>query len=254
MKQIKFSCCVFSLFFVPFLLVASVNMPSLNMLSLNIPAFNIFSVAQANDHTANGQTAAGQTVTAPAGLLNLQQEWARIKYKVVDEDKKINELQLLTEKFSKLTDANPANAEVKIWHSIILSTEADALGGLGADVKNDEAKALLEQVIDADPYGFNGIAFAYLGTLYARATGWPFGFGDDEEAEKHFKFALEINAKSIETNFLYGSFLLVEERYWDAKEYLEIAMKMPPLPDRALADTYMRRKIRILLAKVAKEL
>ncbi|MBL4805280.1 MAG: hypothetical protein JKY71_10475 [Alphaproteobacteria bacterium] len=185
-------------------------------------------------------------------LQPIQEEWARIKYQVVDEDRQITALENLTKKAENLEARYPNRAEPKIWEGIIISTEAGIDGGLGALGKVKKAKALFESALQQDEKALAGSAHTSLGSLYYKVPGWPVAFGDDEEAEKHLKMALLINPDGIDPNFFYADFLIEDGRETEAKQYLVKALNAPDRPDRPMADAGRRQEIKAALAKLEK--
>lgn len=180
----------------------------------------------------------------------LQTEWARIKYQVADEKSQIDALHRLEEHAAKVTATYTDRAEPKIWEAIILSTDAGIDGGLGALGTVKKAKALLEDALKIDEKALDGSAHTSLGSLYYQVPGWPVGFGDDDEAEKHLKMALQINPNGIDPNFFYGDFLIEDDRENEAKAYLEKALMAPDRPDRPLADAGRRQEIKAKLSEL----
>lgn len=188
-----------------------------------------------------------------ASLKPLQKEWARIKYQIPDEDSKLNAIHKLEAQAAQLSAQYPNRAETKIWEGIILSTDAGIVKGLSALGKVKKAKELFEFSLKLDPKALDGSAHTSLGSLYYQVPGWPVAFGDDDEAEKHLKMALQQNPDGIDPNFFYGDFLLQDDRASEAKKYLEHALMAPDRPDRALADAGRRQEIKAALAKIAEE-
>ena len=129
---------------------------------------------------------ASSQVLAQTKLLDIQHRWAEVNYTLTD-DAQEDAFESLAKEAQAWVDAEPNNAEAHIWLGIIKSTEAGAVGGLGALGLAKEAKASLEKALDIDPNALSGSAYASLGTLYYKVPGWPFGFGDDDEAEKLLK-------------------------------------------------------------------
>ncbi len=180
----------------------------------------------------------------------LQKEWARIKYQVADKNRQVLLLKNLENKAAKISALYPNRAEPKIWEAIILSTEAGIKGGLGALGNVKKAKLLLEAAIKQDPHALDGSAYTSLGSLYYQVPGWPVGFGNNDKAEKYLKKALEINPNGIDPNFFYADFLIRQERYDEAKEYLNRALKAPDRPLRLLADVGRRQEVRAAIARI----
>lgn len=182
----------------------------------------------------------------------LQREWAHIKYQVSDEQTQSHELKKLADEAQQVINENPRRAEPKIWQAIILSTKAGIDGGLGALGTVKDAKALLEEALNLDERALDGSAHTSLGSLYYQVPGWPVGFGDNDEAEKHLKMALLINPNGIDPNFFYGDFLIEDDREDEARAYLERALMAPDRPDRPLADAGRRQEIKAKLAEINK--
>jgi Tfp pilus assembly protein PilF len=103
--------------------------------------------------------------------------------------------------------------------------------------------------LDAD--ALQGSAYTSLGALYFNVPGWPIGFGNHDKAEELLKHALEINPNGIDTNYFYGTFLIADKRYAEARVYLEKAQSSPARPGRALADSGRQREIREALEGIA---
>ena len=183
----------------------------------------------------------------------LQKEWARIKYQVADKDTQLEAVHALERKAEQVTASHPDSAEAKIWEAIILSTDAGIVRGISALGKVEKAKDLLEAAIKIDPRALKGSAYTSLGSLYYQVPGWPVAFGDDEEAEKNLKQALQINPAGIDPNFFYGDFLMQDDRFGEAKGYLERALQAPDRPGRELADAGRRQEIKAKLAEIAQK-
>ena len=98
-----------------------------------------------------------------------------------------------------------------------------------------------------------GSAYTSLATLLAKVPGWPIGFGDKARAEEYFKKSLAINPDGIDPNFFYGEYLSERDRFQEARQYLEKALKAAPRPGRELADNGRRQEIKALLARLDKE-
>ena len=180
----------------------------------------------------------------------LQGEWARIKYQVADKDTQLDLIHKLEEHAAKVSAYYRDRPEPKIWEGIILSTDAGIVKGLSALGKVEKAKKLFEASLQQSPTAMDGSAHTSLGSLYYQVPGWPVAFGDDEEAEKHLKMAIQLNPDGIDPNFFYGDFLLQDDRYAEAKPYLEHALMAPNRSGRELADAGRRQEIKAALAKI----
>ncbi len=203
---------------------------------------------------SSAQAAGGQFSQDPMmeQIHYLQTEWARIKYQIVDKEAQLNAIHQLEDHAAKVTAAYPERPEPKIWEGIILSTDAGIVKGMSALGKVKQARELFESSLQEDPYAMDGSAHTSLGSLYYQVPGWPIAFGDDEEAEKQLKQALQLNPNGIDPNYFYGDFLMRDDRYDEAKVYLERALQAPDRPGRELADAGRRQEIRAALAKLSR--
>lgn len=226
------------------------------MLSTALIALSMPALAQNyNAQSTQIDSPQAQTVQAPMmeQIANLQNEWARIKYQMPDEDAQLTAISALEKQAAVITASYSNRAEPKIWEAIILSTEAGIIKGMSALPKVNQAKKLLESAEAIDSNALEGSAHTSLGSLYYQVPGWPVGFGDDDEAEKHLKQALQINPTGIDPNFFYGDFLLQDDRYEEAKTYLERALQASARPGRELADAGRRQEVKAALAKVGEK-
>ena len=217
---------------------------TLMLLALNVPAY-----AQMADQQQAPASMAQQDPVMDQ-IAYLQAEWARIKYQIADEETRLSAIHKLEDHAASVTAAYPGRPEPKIWEAIILSTDAGFIKGVSALPKVNKAKELLETAEKIDTNALDGSAHTSLGSLYYQVPGWPIGFGDDEEAEKHLKMALQINPDGIDPNYFYGDFLLEDDRPDEAKAYLEHALQAQDRPGRELADMGRRQEIKAALAKI----
>ena len=193
------------------------------------------------------------TDSGQKSLQLLQSRWAEINYQVPAAQREAEFAKLAAEA-DTLVRSNPQDAELHIWRGIILSTYAGAKGGLGALELVKQSKASLEQAVALDPKALEGSAYTSMGALYYQVPGWPIGFGDDEQAEKLLKQALQLNPNGIDPNYFYGDFLFRQKRYSEAKLALEKAQAATARPGREVADRGRQAEIAALLAKVQAEL
>lgn len=185
-----------------------------------------------------------------AQIQTVQKEWALCQYNTPEDKDKQQCLEALISKNNQYLRSNPNDPELKVWLAINKASLAGAKGGLGALSLAEEAKELLEQVIDTSPATLNGSAYTSLGSLYYKVPGWPIGFGDDEKAEEMLKKALEINPKGIDPNYFYGDFLAQDGRKAEAKAYLMKALQAEPRANRQLADEGRKKEIEITMARL----
>ena len=180
----------------------------------------------------------------------MQTRWAEVNYQLEGSAQE-TAFEQLVEDAGRFTSANPGEASIWIWSGIIKSSYAGARGGLGALGLAKESKADLEQALDLDDKALDGSAYTSLGTLYFMVPGWPVGFGDDEKAEELLKAALTLNPEGIDPNYFYGTYLIEEKRYDEARSYLNRAAAAKDRPGREVADAGRRQEIADALASIA---
>ncbi len=186
-------------------------------------------------------------------LRPIQDEWARIKYRL-PEQQQASRYHALAQQAHKLAEAYPDHAEPLVWEGIALSSEAGAKGGLGALSLAKAARDKLELALLRDGQVLKGSALTSLGTLYYKVPGWPIGFGDKARAETLLNQAVAVNPGGIDPNFFRGEYLFERERYGEALQALETALKAPARSGRELADSGRRQEILALMARVKKEM
>ncbi len=197
------------------------------------------------------------TLTATASfaasteLQEVQTSWAECQYHTPDKEFKQQCLNEVIQKNSDYLAQQPNDPELTVWLAINKSSLAGAKGGLGALSLVKEAKELLESVIDRAPQTLEGSAYTSLGSLYYQVPGWPIGFGNDKEAEKMLKKALEINPNGIDPNYFYADFLVQDGRKEEAKQYFNRALQASPRPNRPLADEGRRMEIQAKLKELS---
>lgn len=183
-------------------------------------------------------------------LQTVQKEWALCQYNTPDDDEKVQCFEALISKNNQYLSGTPNDAELTVWLAINKASLAGAKGGLGALSLAEEAKELLEQVIETSPTTLDGSAYTSLGSLYYKVPGWPLGFGDDDKAEEMLKKALEINPNGIDPNYFYGDFLAQDGRKKEAKAFLMKALQAEPRLHRQLADEGRKKDIEITMARI----
>ncbi|MBX9914373.1 MAG: tetratricopeptide repeat protein [Pseudomonadaceae bacterium] len=193
------------------------------------------------------------TEGAQKSLQLLQGRWAEINYQLPKEQREAA-FAVLAAEAETLVRNNPQDAEFYIWRGIVLSTYAGAKGGLGALDLVKQSKASLEEAVKLNPQALDGSAYTSMGALYYQVPGWPIGFGDDEQAEKLLKQALQLNPKGIDPNYFYGDYLFRQKRYSEAKVALDKALQADARLGREVADQGRRAEISALLLKVQAEL
>lgn len=186
-------------------------------------------------------------------IRGLQNDWAVIKYQEKNEDTQLAQMKKLAAKAAGVEAQYPTYAEPKIWHGIILSTQAGMDGGLGALDIASKAKGLLEQAIKINDKALEGSAYTSLGTLYYKAPMWPIAFGDNGKARAYLEQARAINPDGIDPNYFYGDFLVGTGHAKEAIPVLEHALQAAPRTGREVADAGRREEINEALLKAREE-
>ncbi len=182
-------------------------------------------------------------------IMVLQREWAKVNYKV-PEDQQEAAFKQLTKQAEALVKRYPGRAEPLIWQAIITSSDAGATGGLSVLSKVKTARKLLKAAEKIDPDALEGSIYTSLGSLYYQVPGWPLSFGDDEQAERYLMKALSANPDGIDPNYFYGDYLRNQGRYDEALEYLNRALNAPDRANRPIADEGRRAEIRKILEEI----
>ena len=228
-------------------------MKKIALLTFLLLSFGSFTIAADTDSM---QAEVAQKMASPDTLMEqisyLQKDWARIKYQIAEKDSQLKAIRKLEEQAAQVTAHYQDRPEPKIWEGIILSTYAGIDGGLGALGKVKKAKKLFEASIKLNPQALDGSAQTSLGSLYYQVPGWPISFGNDDKAEEHLKQALEIDPTGIDSNFFYADFLIENDRYEEARTYLQRALQAPERAARPLADSGRKQEVKAALAKIDK--
>ena len=182
-------------------------------------------------------------------VVELQDEWARIKY-LLPEKERENAFKLLADKAEKIKATQNNNAEALIWEGIILSTYAGEKGGLGALGLAKKARTSFEEAISIDPAAMKGSAYTSLGSLYYQVPSWPIGFGDDDKALEYLSRGLQLNPDGIDSNYFYGDYLMKQGEFTKAEEILNKALQAAGREGREVADQGRRKEIEEALNKL----
>ena len=182
-------------------------------------------------------------------VARLQHGWAEAYYQAPEHDKLAKFEQLASDAQSAV-DHNQGRAEPMIWQAIILSSYAKFQGGLGALEKIKQARDELLAAEKIDATALDGSVYTSLGSLYAKAPGWPLSFGDKKKAKAYLEKALQLNPNGIDPNFFYGELLADMSERDQARRYLEAAMSAPARAGREDADAGRRAEIRAVLDKI----
>lgn len=182
-------------------------------------------------------------------LQRVQHRWAEVNYHLQGKTQ-VTSFERLADQAESLTERYPRDARTWIWSGIVKSSYAGAKGGLGALKIAKMAKSDFEKALSLDPTALQGSAYTSLGTLYFNVPGWPLGFGDDEKAEELLRKALSLNPDGIDSNYFYASYLISQDRFKEARQYLNRARQAPPREGRALADAGRQEEILSALEEI----
>jgi len=181
----------------------------------------------------------------------LQKDWAIANFETQKANLE-NVFEKLTLAANKAQKQFPDSAEILIWKAVIVSSDAGKNGGgLSALRKAKEAQKLLLKAEKINPMALNGSIYLSLGSLYYQAPGWPFAFGDDDQARIYLKKALKIDPEGMDPNFFYAEFLVDQGEEKEALSYYNKALKAPTLVNRPVADRGRRAEITQKLKKLA---
>jgi tetratricopeptide (TPR) repeat protein len=186
-------------------------------------------------------------------LPELQKQWAKAQYGLEDKAQKAAFLALIDQADVRVAEY-PASAELWIWKGIISSSYAGVKGGLGALSLVDDAKDAFEKAMSIDDTALMGSAYTSLGTLYFKVPGWPLSFGDDDKALELLNKALVLNPAGIDSNYFYAQYLIEQDDYAQAEQYLIKAQAAPTRSTRPLADQGRQQEITLSLASVREKL
>jgi len=177
---------------------------------------------------------------------SIEYEWATTYYSASEQKQKSGYAALL-DKTVKLSRQYPDNAEPLFWQAVVKASYADTQDAISALEAIHEVRDLLLKVIAINPRAMNGSAYVVLGTLYYMTPEWPIAFGDDKEADKLLKTALEINPDGIDSNYFYGDYLLSNNKVQEAEAYFEKASSAPVRPEQTYADTQLKQEAKLAL-------
>jgi len=180
-------------------------------------------------------------------LAAIQHHWAEAYYSVPKDGKRAAFEALETEA-DGFVAAYPEKAEPLVWRAIVLSSEAKFDGGVGALKMIKKARADLEAAEKIDARALDGSVYTSLGSLYAKAPGWPLAFGNKDKAISYLDKALAINPDGMDPNFFYGELMADSGDKAAARSYYEKALAAPPRPGREDADAGRRQEIEAALA------
>ncbi len=165
-------------------------------------------------------------------------QWAHIHYSVAKEQQPGAYKQLLAN-LKSVQAQYPNKAELIIQQAIIVASNAENISPLKALSAIHQARDLLLQAIELDPNASEGAAFVTLGSLYYMVPSWPIAYGDNDKAQKMLKKALVINPNTIDANYFYGDFLVMQGRQKEAVAYFKRALAIPARTTQVFADNQL---------------
>jgi tetratricopeptide (TPR) repeat protein len=169
----------------------------------------------------------------------IESEWAKIYYSPTESDKALNYKTLLNRTRSLLKQ-NKEASDLLFWEAVLISSAAEHSDPLNALASIETARKLLLKTIEIDPNTMQGSAYVTLGSLYYQAPGWPISFGDKNKAEEFLKKALKINPNSLDANYFYADYLILQNKPIKAIEYLKKTLQLPIRENQSFADNQLK--------------
>jgi len=185
-----------------------------------------------------------------AALMQLQQQWAVIKYQISDHAQQKEEITSLMHQAADLAKAHPNKAEPMIWQAIIEATKAGIDSNFGSLLLIQQARDLLLQADKINPKALHGLGAATLGSLYAQAPKPPLSFGNIDLAKEYLEKAIVLAPNSLDANLFYGSYLHQTGDDAKAREILTHALTAPVQNNNEVADQGRRAEIQKLLEDI----
>jgi tetratricopeptide (TPR) repeat protein len=197
---------------------------------------------------------AGDNRALDGDILNLSEEWARIKYLSTKDDDRKDKMAALGEKADELTARYPGRAEALIWSGIVASERASLTWGISALDLATRARDTLLEAERLDARALDAAAPTTLGILYYRVPGFPISWGDRKSARRYLEEAVENAPTGREARYYYADFLYEQGEYKRAEQMLTKALTLPRHPERPVWDQQLRKMMDELLAKVREKL
>jgi hypothetical protein len=182
-------------------------------------------------------------------LADVRHAWAKVYYQTPREQQ-VAAFPALVARVDAVIAQQPEAAEPLILKAIILSTYAEAKGGLDALSLVEAARDAALQAAKIDDKALEAGAYTVLGVLYYKVPGWPIGFGSNRKAQDYLDRARAIAPAAIDVNYFTGDFLLYRGDKDKARGFLEKALAAPARPGREDEDAGRRREIEADLTKL----
>jgi tetratricopeptide (TPR) repeat protein len=187
-----------------------------------------------------------------AQVRHIDDEWARIKYRVKDKDDQLKQIETLAKEAAVVVNSYPGRAEPLLWEGIVTSEEAALANVFHQLGLARQARTMFEKAEAIDPKVLNGAVTMSLGVIYYRVPGFPIAFGDDDIARHYLEAAVAMDPGGLDSGYFYGDFLIKKGEYDHARAVLQHALEAPADAERAVWDAGRRVEIRTLLASIDK--
>jgi tetratricopeptide (TPR) repeat protein len=196
-----------------------------------------------------GAQAATSNAAMEDDILAIALRWEHIKFVEDGAPDQFDDIDKLAKDAARLVAKYPGRPEPMVWQGIVTSEEAGMASMLHAMGYAKQARKILEKAYKLDPKALDAGAATSLGVLYYRVPGFPFGFGDNDQARSLLKEALTLAPDGMDANYFYADFLMTQHEYAAADKVLHHALALPERPDRPLWDQERRAVIKQLIAK-----
>lgn len=156
-------------------------------------------------------------------------------------------LEAMMEQAEQLAAKHPHEPRALVWQAVVYEQYANFHGGFNGLKLAKQAREKLEEAIEIDAQGEDGLAYLTLGLLYERTPGWPVAFGRISTADDMYLKALTIRPESADTNYQYARFLRGIERKDEAFTYAQKAIEATPRQTLAAFDASLQQKAKALV-------
>lgn len=199
--------------------------------------------------------AAAQATDNPqmdAEVLRINNEWARIRYLVTNENQQLAQLQTLATQAATVVRRYPNRAEPLLWQGIVTSEEAARASAFHQLGYATTARDILMHARAIDANAAHGGVTMSLGVLYYKVPGFPIAFGSSSRARTLLLAALAQDPNGLDANFFYADFLESQGDHATARTHLNRALHAPVDSSRPVWDNGRRAECRALLARIAR--
>jgi len=192
-------------------------------------------------------TAAAQAMDAKQA----EQQWEA--FVTLEKKQRQAHLETFAEQIKQWLVAEPTSVAALVWHGTVLESLAREVGGFTGLRYAKQARAQLEQALELDAEGCNGMAQLRLGLLYERAPGWPVAFGSLKRAEEQFLAALAVRPEGVDTNFYYAAYLKFLGRNKAAMEHAKQALAGTPRKGYEVFEQHLQVQTKDLVGEKGDE-